>query len=172
MQASMVNFYKPKCTIMKILATIVIALVLTLPASMLAQSKDIRADIDKDIPLAEAVRQANEQFPSAQPLTEQEVIAAVRAIKLEHPDISEPIYQIYQRVVKENLLPRGVYFSHISEWHTPYGHFQVDWKDLTLTSLPVGSKDDKIGYGYNYRIRATFVSSQPLTETEAKAYKK
>src|SRR4051794_19930607 len=40
-----------------------------------------RPDIDTDIPLASAVRRANAQFPDVQPLTEEEVIAAVRAIK-------------------------------------------------------------------------------------------
>jgi hypothetical protein len=144
---------------------------LMLPALALAQDKEMRADIEKDIPLVEAIRRVNEQYPDVQPLTEQEVVAAVQAIKLQHPDIKEAIYKIYQRVAKEKVLPRGMYFSRIPGWHTQYGHFEVDWKDLTLTSLPVGTKDEKIGSGYNYRIRARFISSRPLTESEQKAMK-
>ena len=94
----------------------------------------------KDIPLAEAILRANQQFPDVQPLTEEEVIAAMRAIKLEYPDISDSVYQIYQRVVNERVLPKGMYFSHIPAWHTKYGHFEVDWKDLTLDSLRAGVK--------------------------------
>ncbi len=45
-------------------------------------------------------------------------------------------------------------------------HFDVDWKDLTLTALPPGSRDPEIGYGFNYRVRARFISSRPLTEQE------
>ena len=127
----------------------------------------MRADIDKDIPLAEAIRRANKQFPDVQPLTQEEVIAAVRAIKLEHPEIKEAIYEIYQRVIKERVLPKDMYFSHIPAWHTEHGHFEVDWKDLTLRPLPVGTEGEKIGF--NYRIRARFISSRPLTEAEAKA---
>jgi hypothetical protein len=153
---------------MKTLATLITMMVLTLPVSARAQNNEMRADIDKDIPLAEAIRRANKQFPDVQPLTEQEVIAAVRAIRLKHPQITEAVYEIYQRVLKERVLPRGMYFSHVPAWHTRYGHFEVDWKDLTLTSLPAQTKDEKIGYGFNYRIRARFISSRPLTEAEAK----
>ncbi len=175
---------------MKTLATLITIIVLTLPASAQAHKKEIRADIDKDIPLAEAIRRANEQFQDVQPLTEQEVIAAVQAIKLAHPDIKEAIYEIYQRVVKERVLPKGMYFSHIPAWHTPYGHFAVDWKDLTLQGQHVAMTDEQkeelkkslggistqftfvssnqvVGV-FNYRIRARFISSQPLTESEAK----
>jgi hypothetical protein len=137
-------------------------------ASLTLVHAQMRADMDKDIPLAEAILQANEQFPDVQPLTEEEVIAAVRAIKLEFPDIKESVYQIYQRVVNERVLPKGMYFSHIPAWHTKYGHFEVDWKDLTLDSVHAGIKGEKPGYGFNYRIRARFISSRPLTEAEAK----
>jgi hypothetical protein len=153
---------------MKTLATLTTIMVLTLSVSALAQNNEMRADIDVDIPLAEAVERENEQFPDGQPLTEEELVAAVHAIKLKDPKITEAVYEIYQRVVKERVLPRGMYFSHFTAWHTEYGHFEVDWKDLTVTPLPPRTRDEKIGYGYNYRIRARFVSWRPLTEAERK----
>jgi hypothetical protein len=122
----------------------------------LADDPEMRADIEKDIPLAEALRRANQQFPDAQPLTEEEVIAAVRNIRQKHPDIPEDFYKTYQRVVNEQVLPRGMYFSQIRGWQTELGHFDVDWKDLTLITLPIGSE----GPCFNYRIRARFVSSK------------
>ncbi len=89
--------------------------VLTITACMGAppENPQIRADIGEDIPLAEAIRRANTQFPDLQPLTAAEVIAAVKMIKQEHPDISEAIHRIYMRIVEEGVLPRGVYFSRI-----------------------------------------------------------
>ena len=96
------------------------------------------------------------------------MVAAVRAIKLQDSRISDTIYKVYQRVVKERVLPRGMYFSHIPGWQTKYGHFEVDWKDLTLNSDHAGINELRPGTGYNYRIRARFISSRPLTEKEAK----
>jgi len=129
------------------------------------QDAQTRADIDKDIPLVEGIRRANEQFPDVEPLTEPEVVAAVRHIKTAHPDILEEIYETYQRVVRENVLPRGMYFSHKETMQTEYDRFEVDWKDLTL--LPAGTH-----LGFNYRIRARFISSQPRRVAVLPATKK
>ncbi|HXJ56675.1 MAG TPA: serine/threonine-protein kinase [Verrucomicrobiae bacterium] len=124
-----------------------------------AQNKEVQPDPYKDIPLDEAIRQANKRFPSAEPLTEDEVVAAIQAIKLKHRDIKEDIYQRYMRVVRERVLPKEMYFSQMTSWSTKYGVFQVDWKDLHL-DLPEG--------GFNYRIRARFVSSEPPIDREEK----
>lgn len=181
---------------MKTLAYFFMIVALALTALAQAQTREIRADIEQDIPLAEGIRRANEQFPDAEPLTEQEVIAAVQAIKLKCPEIEATTYEVYQRVVQERVLPKGMYFSRITAWHTPDGHFVVDWKDLTLQGRHVAMTDEQKGEllkkvfgvnstkftpvipnqgvvlgGFNYRIRARFISSQPLTEGEAKAKK-
>ena len=58
----------------------------------LAQAQ-IRADIDKDIPLTDAIEQANARFSDVQPLTEAEVVAAVRAIKLKQEDIPDSVFK-------------------------------------------------------------------------------
>jgi hypothetical protein len=150
---------------MKKIIYIVVLIAAALPT--LAQGR-MRPDIDQDIPLAQAVEQANRDFPDAQPLTEDEVVAAVRAIKLQDSQISDAFYKVYQRVVNERVLPKGMYFSRIPAWHTRYGHFEVDWKDLTLDADRAGIKGLRPGAGYNYRIRARFISSRPLTEREAK----
>ena len=127
----------------------------------------MRADIHKDIPLAQAVEQANARFPDLEPLTEAEVVAAVRAIKLKYRDLPNSIYEVYQKVVNERILPRGMFFSHTSGWQTPYGHFDVDWKDLTLDAKRAGIDGGNLGF--NYRIRARFISSRPLTDAEKQA---
>jgi hypothetical protein len=154
---------------MKTLVTLVASILLTL-ASHAADMQPLA----KDIPLAEGIEKANEMFPDLQPLTEQEVIAAVKAIKLKHPDIKQDVYDTYMRVVNEHVLPKGMYFSRITSWNTEYGQFQVDWKDLCLagriataderkellSKMPSGMKvggEIRVG-GFGYRIRARFVS--------------
>jgi hypothetical protein len=151
---------------MKVLTCLFTILAIAAPIAATPLDPHMRADVAEDIPLAEGIRRANGQFSDVQPLTVEEVIAAVKAMKLEHPDVSEAIFGIYMRIVEEQVLPRGVYFSRIPVLQTDTEHFDVDWKDLTLTALPPGSKDPVIGYGFNYRVRARFISSRPLTEQE------
>jgi hypothetical protein len=155
---------------MKTLVTLTALLLLTLQIHAIDSMKPL----DKDIPLSEGIRQANEMFPDLQPMTEEEVVAAVQAIKLKHPDIKQDVYDTYMRVVKERVLPKGMYFSRITSWSTEYGRFQVDWKDLCLegrvatederremlSKMPSGMKvngEVRVG-GFGYRIRARFVS--------------
>ena len=134
--------------------------------------------LDKDIPLSEGIQQANAFFPDIQPLTEQEVVAAVKAIKLMQPDIETNVYQIYMRIVTDRVWPKGLYFRRITNWNTQYGMTHVDWLDLcledqrlltpeerkeTLASLPKGfvvvNPDNMKTGGYAYRIRSRFVST-------------
>jgi hypothetical protein len=91
---------------MKTIVYVLSLLAVALPR--LAQAQ-MRPDIDQDIPLAQAIEQANRDFPDVQPLTEDEVVAAVRAMKLQDAGISDAIYKVYQRVVKERVLPKGMY---------------------------------------------------------------
>lgn len=125
-------------------------------------------DITVEIPLEKAVAAFNVKYPDANPLTSDEVIAAIRSWdRSEHP-VSDEVLAIYQRVIKERILPKGMYFSRITNlWDWDYS-YEVDWKDLTLTSLPPFTKDPVIGFGYNYRIRDRFISSRPLTDEEKK----
>jgi len=156
---------------MKTLTTLIALFLLAVPT----YATDSMKPLDKDIPLSEGIRQANELSPDSQPLTEDEVVAAVKAIKLTHPDIKQDVYGIYMRVVNERVLPKGMYFTYITSWNTEYGRFEVDWKDLCLqgrvateqetkeilSKMPVGMKMTggkmRVG-GFGYRIRARFVS--------------
>jgi hypothetical protein len=84
-------------------------------------------------------------------------------------------YQIYKRVVRERVLPRGMSLERISQYTLAKEHVvvTVDWTGLKLMPIPDGAKDPKIGYkdpeigfGYTYRIRSRFISSRPMTEEE------
>ena len=147
------------------------------PSTALAADHEMREDIDKDTPLAEAINRANQQFhdffgaelseQEYPPLTEEEVVAAVMAIKAKQPEIKDPVLRIYQRIIEERVLPRGMYFG----WTTGYApgpdltvFVKVDWRDLILMPLPIGSEDSEIGRGYGYRVRDKFV--RPFTKPE------
>jgi len=164
---------------MKAFVAIVITSVLLTLAS---HGADRTQPLDQDTPLAEGIQKANEMFPDVQPLTEKEVIAAVQAIKLKYPDIQPDIYDTYMRVVKEKVLPKGMYFRRITSWNTDSGRFQVDWKDLclegriatedekreALSKMPFKlnpNNDVRVG-GFSYRIRARFVSVDATAKFE------
>jgi len=154
---------------MKTITALLTLIVLALPSMAQPQMKPL----DKDIPLAEGIHQANALFSDMQPLTEQEVIAAVKAIKLTNPDMKQDIYDTYIKVVKDRVLPRGMYFNRITAWNTEYGRFQVDWMDLcleghvataeekqaALSKMPANmtvSGEVRVG-GFEYRLRSQFI---------------
>jgi len=154
---------------MKIITALFTLLVLALPATANVQMQPN----DKDVPLADAIRHANELFPDSQPLTEDEVIAAVKTIKLTNPDMKQVVYDAYTRVVKERVLPKGMYFNRITTWNTEYGRFQVDWMDLclegrvattvekqeALSKMPANMKvsGEVRVEGFEYRLRSRFI---------------
>jgi hypothetical protein len=121
----------------------------------------VRRDLDKDVPLRKAIREYNTKCPDKNPLTEAEVIAAVRDLRAHHPKVTEAIFQLYQRVANEKILPRGMYFSRITGYVSADYKYEVDWKDLTADPLATQTQ-----LGFNYRIRARYLSSRPLTAKE------
>ena len=133
---------------------------------VLGEDPDARPDLDKPIPLAKAVEEFNQKYPDKNPLMEAEVVAAVRAIKVAHPNIPDEFYRLYQKVAAERILPPGFYFSRITRWTTDEWHYEVDWKDLTFRALPQQFPPEKKLIGFNYRIRARFISSKPRPANE------
>ena len=123
-------------------------------------------DVTKEMPPAEAVANFNQKYPDANPLTEEEVVASIRGWDRKAHPVNNATYALYLRVAEERILPRGMYFSRIPELRDSEYVYEVDWKDLTLISIPQDQKDPEIGFGYNYRIRARFISSRPLTAKE------
>ncbi len=147
-------------------------LCIALSIGLFGSSSDLpRPDIDKDIPLEKALEDYNLKNSDNNPLTTDEVVAAIRNIKTNHADMNDEIYKLYRRVAEEKVLSPGMYFSRIPVLIADGYHYEVDWKDLSLTSLPVGTKDPKIGFGYNFRIRARWISSRPLTAKEVEENK-
>lgn len=154
-----------------VVVTVVLAAVSFLLHANTADAGDMEMygrDITTEIPLEKAVAAFNAKYPDANPLTPDEVIAAIRHWDRAELPVSNAVLTVYQKVVKERILPKGMYFSKIEVYRDLNYRYDVDWKDLMLTSLPWGTKDPAIGFGYNYRIRARFISSRPLTDKEKK----
>jgi len=154
-----------------VVVTVVLATVSFLLRTNTADAGDMEMygrNITTEIPLEKAVAAFNAKYPDANPLTSDEVIAAIRSWNRTEMPVSDEVLAVYQRVVKKRILPRGMYLSRIGILQDSEYRYEVDWKDLTLTSLPEGTKDPAIGFGYNYRIRARFISSRPLTDKEKK----
>jgi hypothetical protein len=137
----------------------------------------VRADIGKDIPLKRAIDEFNTKFPDVQPLTEAEVIAAVRSIKESYPDLPDSVFRVFQRVTDEHLLPKGMYFTHTAKFRAESREFEVDWKDLALDLGLAGVGGSRSpGTVFNIRIRTRFISvagagispAAPLTQSSNK----
>lgn len=89
------------------------------------------------------------------PLTSDEVIAAIRGWDREENDVDEPTYQEYLAIVSTRLLPAHASFRRIWRLIDDDYEFTVWWVDLVL-----GQHGGHIGY--SYRIRARWISSEPL----------
>ena len=121
----------------------------------------------KDMPLEKALAEFNETTPGTDPLTMDEVIAAIRVIRVKNPDLHPKIADFYRRVAEEKILPAGMCFTYGDLWLTPNGYrATVDWRDLVLMPIAGTRKDPDVKIGYGYRIRERFISSRPLSEKE------
>jgi len=123
-------------------------------------------DITKEISLSRAIEDFNKKCPDKNPLTQQEVIAAIRNWNRKEDPVSDTVYAIYNRVVEQQVLPKGMYFSNITKYIGLDYTYEVGWKDLVFRSPPEDQSDPDIGLGYTYRIRARYISSRPITNEE------
>jgi hypothetical protein len=113
-----------------------------------------------EVPLAQAVREFNESAKKnavgkgQPPLTEDEVVAAIRGWIRDRFPATDDVYGAFQKVAHTGALPPGAELSFTTGWRGFNGFdFDVWWVDLTL---PVGK-----GAGYTYRIRDQKLASRP-----------
>ena len=128
--------------------------------------EQMRKNIDAEMPLDEAIAEFNSGCPDPSPLTESEVVASIRNMKSEHPDLSDAMYELYQSVVERRMLPKGMYFKRMTSLTDDEYSYKVQWMDLAWTNIPHTEKHPNLGWGFNHRIRGRFVSSRELTNEE------
>jgi hypothetical protein len=94
------------------------------------------------------------------PLTEDEVIAAIRGWVPEHtPGLTNDIYNRFQEIAETRKLPKDASLSKCSGWIGYRGfRFEVWWIDL---SIKTGEKTF-----YTFRIRDQKISSRKMTPDE------
>ncbi len=116
--------------------------------------------------LSAAVAKFNQQTrthpvgKSQLPLTEDEVIAAIRGWIQEHtPGVTDKIYNAFQEIAESLKLPDGAEFTFCAGWTGYRGYrFDVWWIDL---SIPTGENE-----GFSFRIRDQKISSRKMTAAE------
>jgi hypothetical protein len=157
---------------MRLLALAVAAI--GVPGMYLSQvpAADANAKIDDAAtPLADAVRAFNAEAAenpigkTQPPLTEDEVIAALRGILRELTPMTDEVYNAYQKIAETRTLPPRATLHFTIDWvpRLEGFHFTVWWADL---SIMTGKHA-----GYNYRLRDCKISSRPLTDEELEAIK-
>ncbi len=93
------------------------------------------------------------------PLTEDEVVAALRGWIRDKVPASDEIYDAYQTIAETRKLPEGSRLTRTTRWSGYNGyHFTVWWVDLNIRT---GENT-----GYTYRIRDRKITSRPLRDDE------
>ncbi len=145
-----------------IAGTSIVALVAVIAVVAFAGPDDATATT-----LNEAVAKFNQKTrthpigKSQLPLTEDEVIAAIRGWIPEHtPDVTDKIYNAFQEIAESRKLPPdGAEFSFRADWTGYRGYrFDIRWIDLTIAT----GKNEAC----SFRIRDQKISSRKMTAEE------
>jgi hypothetical protein len=127
----------------------------------IASSNLLAADAPKPRPLSEAVKEFNQKAqkdPTGKnepPLSEDEVVAAIRGWIREQVPASDPVYNAFQNVAKTKQLPPNATLTFTTNWEGFNGlDFDVWWIDLTLFQGPKS--------GYTYRLRDRKIRCRPM----------
>jgi hypothetical protein len=115
---------------------------------------------DDKRPLSEAIadfnaRAAKNEVGKVQPpLSEAEVIAAIRGWDRTRIPVADETYSAFQDIAETGLLPPGAHLRFLTRW-TGFKHYDFDvwWADLVITT---GERKT-----YTYRIRDQKIASRP-----------
>jgi hypothetical protein len=88
------------------------------------------------------------------PLTEDEVVAALRGWDRKQMEVDDPTYAIFQKIADSRNLPRSAKLRFTTGWEYNGYDFTVWWVDLDVA---------KDGGGYTFRIRDRKISCTPTT---------
>jgi hypothetical protein len=96
------------------------------------------------------------------PLTEDEVVAAIRGWIREQSPATDQVYSIYQAIADQRRLPTAAALDFCTSWtgHNAH-HFDVWWIDLSIRTPETPNS-----LGYNLRIRDRKLRCRPMTAAE------
>jgi hypothetical protein len=90
--------------------------------------------------------QKNPVGPTRPPLTDEEVVAAIRGWIREQVQVTDEVFAVYERIADTGRLPKGAEIRFTTGWTGYRGYdFDVWWIDLDISTGP--------NTGYTYRIR-------------------
>jgi hypothetical protein len=114
----------------------------------------------KEATLAEAVKEFNRRAQvdaigkTQPPLTEDEVVAAIRWWDREEEPVTDDVYQAYQAIADSGKLPAGAALYFITKCSGPNG----DEVDVWWINLEVWTAPDT---GYGFRVRNQMLRYRP-----------
>ena len=126
-----------------------------------------------DVPLEQAVREFNERAVNdpigntQPPLTADEVVANIRAWnRAEHP-VSDKVYEVFQRIARTQVMPRGSAIGQINRWSGQNGYdYTVWWVDVSVNNHLWDEPDKYVAYsnggGMVIRVRSVLLDSKPM----------
>ena len=116
--------------------------------------------------LSDAVKQFNAKAAKdpigakEPPLTEDEVVAAIRGWIRSETKVDDKTYATYIMIINSRKLPEGASLGFTTGWSGYHGYdFTVWWIDLNVKTGP--------RTGYTYRIRSRLISSEPTKFSRA-----
>lgn len=140
--------------------------VVALAAIVTASAFAVQSNTTDPLSLKAAVEDFNQKThthpigKSQPPLTEEEVIAAIRGwIPENTPGVNDDIFGKFQEIAESRVLPMGADLSFCPGWTGYRGYsFEVWWIDL---SIKTGENA-----GFTFRIRDQKISSRKMTPEE------
>ena len=118
------------------------------------------ANEDGEQPLKQAVAFFNQEAAkdaigrAEPPLTEGEVVAALRAWDRKRMKIDDPTYAVFQKIADTRKLPKNAKLRFLTRWQGYNGYdFTVWWVDIAVVRVS--------GSGYTFRIRDRKISCSP-----------
>jgi hypothetical protein len=151
--------------------TVILTVFLIFVSIPFASEQHLKSELSGGMSLNQAVAQFNEramknETGKTQPaLTEDEVVACIRAWNRPSFPVTNEILSLYQQIADTKILSGGFSLDFNTGMTTDPYHFDVWWIDLTL-KLPKGS--DGLSSIYSYRLRDRKLRCRLLTEDERK----
>ena len=123
--------------------------------------------VNKPVPLAVVVQQLNQKAQedhigkTQPPLTEDEVIASIRAWLRENIRASDEVYATYQKIAESRMIPANATLEVTTRYYGNRGFdFDVWWVDLGIMTGPTT--------GFAFRIRDQKIRTRERTSSEDK----
>ncbi|MHC4172712.1 MAG: hypothetical protein ACYST5_07200 [Planctomycetota bacterium] len=164
------HLYAPLLIILGV-SLIVVSILYASESNATGLKRDASSEQLNQKPLSRAVEEFNQKATknhvgkTQPPLTEDEVVACIRAWNRRAYPVTDEVFAQYQQIADTKTLPKGVSLDFHTELISEPYHFDVWWIDL---ELKVSENADGIIEKYSFRLRDRKLRCRPLTDEELK----